>query len=423
MFLDYLAFIFYYIFSIILNNSLNDLEKLNEAIIYRNNQFINSVYAHELIYEKINQLNCSTGLVLLFNFSNIDSISANVGNFAASNIKNKLIENIANIFNKYQPIFYLTEKNEYACFFPVHNFELNKLKLLYEGNYKTIRPDNDPLNEFAVLFNALPNKLIFDNQEISIKVNTSMAIYGIQSCDLKQLEYECRRNFTNLISSKNHNVIYVNNPAKNYFDFINKDVLKHLSRFLPKKDLYLEVQKIASWPEKADVYKAEINCLPKLLFNQEQIKKSALKEHLYVPVARFLAYESLKAFKKLKLDNTTKIVINYPLSFLSSKEFVLEFFFRKIENLNLDLKQIILKFDLNDHYIYNNDLINNLKRIQESAVRLYYCNANDLDIDLIIKVKPDFISLDFLKSQTKLKETLMKYLKEKEMVFIDQILV
>lgn len=411
MLFDFLTFIFFYLIFIGNDKVIDNLEKLNRAIMYNNKQFINASYAHQLIKKKINQLNCNAGLVILFNFSNIDNVYLQIGNYAASKIKANLIQSLSEIYKKYNPIFYVTDQNEYACFFPINDFRINNMQILYKSNYQNKHLKNDPLYEFSELLNTLPSFVKYNDKIVKVKINASIAIYGIHNCDLNLLEARCRINLLNFVGSKNNNVIYVNNPLKNDEENLKNVNYEALAELIPYKSLYFNFIKTKN--DKAFQYwfEPEISCVSKLYFNNKQILAQAKKLNLYEEVSRFLAYESIKKFLEHKPKNTYKLIIDYPINYLSSLNFVGSFFYRKILNSSLNPKQIILRLNLNDNFISTKELLDNVEYIKKIGCSILLINANDSKLDLIKKIQPDFLKTDYQNNESILSKTFVQWMK------------
>lgn len=199
--------------------------------MYEKQYFLNSVKAESIIKDKLKKDNVNLGLMIIFSFSNIDKLPIQLGNYASTYVQKVLLEKIVKNFNNIDVLFYLTQRNEYACFFFLKDFDLNELSLIYKGNNSSRRYNNDPFFDVYQGLNSVPNNIHYNDLVEQINLNASGAIYGLHSCSFKQLEHLCRITRDSILPSQRKNILQIYNPSEIIDVKRNYDEIKKLNNF------------------------------------------------------------------------------------------------------------------------------------------------------------------------------------------------
>lgn len=128
-----------------------------------------------------------------------------------------------------------------------------------------------------------------------------------------------------------------------------------------------------------------------MLFNIDEIKTYALNKNIYNSTLRIIGMQTLKQFVNIRQYKKSCIIIDYPLNFVISNQFSLGDFRNKLQVLNLEPENIILKFDLSENqnlWIDNKNLIN----LKNLGIKTFFTNVNENNLVLITDFKPDFIN-------------------------------
>ena len=100
----------------------------------------------------------------------------------------------------------------------------------------------------------------------------------------------------------------------------------------------------------------------------------------------------MQSINKFKNENyNLPLLIEYPLNYILSSNFNINSFQRKINLMNIDLNNIILKLNLNDINIQNdnNYLYKNLNSLIDLGIKIYFFNFDETYIDFIRYFKPN----------------------------------
>lgn len=368
----------------------NKVRLIDSSKIYENKYFLNPNIAINTIKKYIKNNNVNFGIIIVFDLINFNRLPNLWGNNVSKHIKNLILDDLVNAFKELNPFFFMTNSNEFACFINLKSFNGN-LKAIYDGNSKQIRSSNDAVRQIQNCMLNLPKNISYQNKVQQIYAGAYAAIYGVHSYDLEQLVKLCMVTKQKSLSGKrgvvldvyNPSVIKLINPIENSI-FINKYFLPH--NFQVK--LLVDKNIIAD----TSVYHAHISCLNKLLLNIDEIKSFAYNKKVYNNTLRMIGMQVLKAFVNCKNFRNSKIIIDYPINFVTSEQFNLGEFKTKLQTLNLQPENIILSFDLTElekNWIDPVNLIN----IRNIGIKIIFTNITKSNLHVIHDIKPDFICL------------------------------
>ena len=381
----FILYVITYFLGIFIQNLINKINYLNESSVFRTNNFYKQSYA----LEKINETKTKNhfGLMCLINFSNMYNLPIQLGNHLSNYIIQKFLDCFVDSLKKLNPIFFITNKNEYAFYIPIKKMDLNLIKNSYKGNFEIKRDNNDPLKNIEKLLENIPTNLVYDNNNFIVKFHVSTSIYGFHSNDNIDLIKKCRISFKNK-SINNINSINLYNPNLDIKFKINYEELKNLQTHFDLNDLEIKLN------YKNKICVPTITSINHLLFDIDDIKKYAKEHNIYTILLRWIAMQTLYKYQQSKLDK--KLLVEYPLNYILDSQFNVNTFLKKINLLNIDIKNIIIKFDLKDIDYDNVNLYyyNNLDSLNQLGIKIYFYNFDEKYIKFIKYFKPNWISID-----------------------------
>jgi len=245
-----------------------------------------------------------------------------------------------------QPVFFMTKSNEYGCFINLQEFK-GDLEAIYDGNNKQIRASNDAVRPIQNKMINLPKNISYKNKIEQIYAGGYASLYGIHSYDLDQLLDLCTITKQKSSSIKRGIVLDVYNPGEIKLDdpIVYKPTINN--EFL-SKDFQISLNNKKITINDLKVYIPSICCVNKMLFNIDEIKTYALNKNIYNSTLRIIAMQTLKQFVNIRQYKKSCIILDYPLNFVTSNQFSLGDFRNKLQALNLEPENIILKFDLSE---------------------------------------------------------------------------
>ncbi len=382
-----LLFIIFYLTNIIINKNIKEIQWLTENQIYIKNKFYNYPIAKKIIKNKTYN---HKGILIIFYFTNLYNLPIKLGNYIANNFHKYILNNIKNNLKKFDPIFFITPKNEYACFITLDDETNLDLKQIYSGNTLKTRNQNDPLKKYEKTLKKIPTKIIYDNNIVELTLKTSGSIYGVHNYDLNQLLKYCEINHDG-------NILYIYNPNINNINHNQYTSKLDIYKYFNYDDIYIDLTKKISINNK-NVILPNINCINHLLFDMNDIKFYIQTNNIYDIALRWIAMITLKKYNKLNSNNS--IVIDYPINYILSNEFDINIFLKKILILNIDIKNIILVLDLKYFNLMNYN-INNLILLKEKNIKIWFNNFDIEHIDLLNLFTPNYITYnkDFVKDK------------------------
>lgn len=367
----------------------NKIKSIDNSKLYENKYFINSNNVNNYLHSYIKNNNINFGIIIIFDLINFNRLPHLWGNSVTKYIKNLVLDDLVSALNSMQPVFFMTKSNEYGCFINLQEFK-GDLKAIYDGNNKQIRASNDAVRPIQNKMINLPKNISYKNKIEQIYAGGYASLYGIHSYDLDQLLDLCTVTKQKSSSIKRGIVLDVYNPGEIKLDdpIVYKPTINN--EFL-SKDFQISLNNKKITINDLKVYTPSICCVNKMLFNIDEIKTYALNKNIYNSTLRIIGMQTLKQFVNIRQYKKSCIIIDYPLNFVISNQFSLGDFRNKLQVLNLEPENIILKFDLSENqnlWIDNKNLIN----LKNLGIKTFFTNVNENNIVLITDFKPDFIN-------------------------------
>lgn len=369
------------------------VKAIDSSKAYENKYFLNYSYAISNIKKYIKTNDVKYGVVVIFNFINLNALPNLWGNNIARKIQNYVLQDIIDGMKWLEPIFFVTESGEYACFINLKSFNGN-VEAIYSGNNKQIRSSFDALRKIQNSMLNLSKTISYENKNQQIYTGAYASLYGVHSYDIDQLIRLCLVTKQKSFSTKKGGVILnVYNPSSiNLIKPIEVDI-KEKVIFNPL-EFQIKLFKTDLTYNGLTFYDSSVACVNKLLFNFEEIKNYALNKQDYEITTRMVAMKVLRNYMGLRNTKNSAIIIDYPLNFVLSNKFNVGEFKTKLESLNLSTEDVVLRFDLNELKNYKLDDFTNLQNLKNVGCILFFNNANAEFGKILSKIKPDFIKFD-----------------------------
>lgn len=378
------------------------IKAIDSSKVYENEYFLNYGYAIKNIKNYIKRNNVNYGVVIVFNFINLNALPNLWGNNIAKQIQSYVLKDIIDSLKWLDPIFFITEDSEYACFVNLKNFNGN-VKAIYVGNNKQIRSSLDALRQIQNSMLNLSKTISYNNKSQQIYTGAYASLYGIHSYDINQLIKLCLVTKQKSFSTKKSGVILnVYNP--NQINLIKpiEFKIKESVIFNPL-DFQIHMKKTKYIYNNLTLYDSNVSCVNKLLFNYEEIKNYASNNQEYDVTSRMIAMKVLRTYINLKNIKNSAVIIDYPLEFVLSNNFNLGEFKAKLESLNLQAENVALRFDFGELKKLKVENFTNLQNIKNIGCLLIFTNTIENFGKIINNVKPNFISFNkkyvFLKEE------------------------
>lgn len=369
------------------------IQSINDIRIYDNQYFFNSNLAQSQIQKIIKQENSSFGVMILFDLINFNTLHPIWGNSGAKFIQKKILKEIVNSFKNLNTIFFMTSENEYACFVTLNNFNNQNLKEIYIGNNKQIRSFNDPVKQIQNAMLNIPRNVFYKNNSKKIIAGAYGSIYGIHSNDITQLINLCYKTKQKSYSSRRTNILYVYDPNKIHIGNKIKEINYQNHYFQPNNFQINLINKKNVLLSNKDYYILDVCYLDRLLIGLDNIKSFATSMNVYEHTIRMIAMQALKIYSNISTPIKSKknpIILDYPINYVISENFNLGNFKNKLETLNVDIDNIIFKFDL-DNFSNIDAEFYNLNSLQKMGLKFIFNNLNINNISILEKIQPNFV--------------------------------
>lgn len=352
---------FYYYLQLILFHMIDvvyiNYSKLETFATSDEISFYKISLAQQVINNKIRLERTSTGLIIIFTLNLKSEVFLTTEAATISKLKQLRIIREKFLIHYPKTLFSRINQLDYLAFIP---FDISdyQISVSYQNNFSTKRTSDDFLFEIDQFFNEI-------NQNYNFDIHAGVTIYGLQSCDLNELISSAKFLLTKQIRRHNAaNVIlfdYSRIQINSSYNIKINDLSLYINSLKINFTLALSHQKIY-YPTvyflMANKY-APITSLARTLSYDDELF-----------LQRYIAIEILKQSKKLTFD---KLVINYPLNFVLSDKFNFELFIKRINNLGINAKNLIICFDL-------------INQLTLSKQQLNVLNSfNDYDFELAIK--------------------------------------
>lgn len=396
---NFLSLAFLFIFDVIayfigffIKKAFDKTENLSNKAIYENNYFINNNFAKNEIKKSIDVKNTRIGYIVIFKFVDLEkqlfSVGKKITNSLLDEIGKKIVESVENK----NIIFFKTKNNDFACFITT-NQNVVDLNILYKASNNDY--GNNELTKYANIFDNLPKKINYNNQTIYLGMKGFVSIYGVHSCDIDELIDKCDI-FANSYDIKRDNFFQFFDHKKASSDPLFSDYLSLMNVFDTNEIIISLVKSNAySFNDKKNIIivKPSYFYLKKFMINKNKIYDLVPFEYRDVFVAH-LSARSLKEFSYYKNNKTQKILLDFPLSRLNKNDFSLSLLLKKINLYEIKPEQIILNFDIGNEFYDLLLLKDNFMKIKNANIGISFCNVNELNLNLINQIKPDFIRFE-----------------------------
>jgi len=277
----------------------------------------------------------------------------------------------------YKNSFYFkATTNYYGIFLPLEN--LNNIKVIFDGNKKVNRPEEDPLSDF--------DNIIFDvKNEYKVDINIGGSLYGIQSYDMDELLEFAKFLFSPTVVNRNNSRIII-------YDF--KRIKDRLKETIAVTNLPININNLdisfLKGVSKENIYYPSIICEDNLSDENNKMSslnkilkgKLSVKEKSYI--LRHVSYQTLRSFDK----KNSSVVIFYSEDYLGSNDFKKIEFIQKI-NRFMDVERVIIGLFISKKL--NKKIIENINDLKNSGFRFALLNPTNNTQEQINQLKPNFL--------------------------------
>ncbi len=318
--------------------------------------------AQNALVKMIDEERISIGLVMLLQIKTDNE-----------NIKSRILDKIRlSTSRKYKNTFYFKASATYYGVF----FELPedfKLDVALSNNKAPERTEDDVLE-------PITRELDRISKEESVQIIASGSIYGLQSYSITELIEHARYLMTPVVSRANANSLII-------YDF--KRVKERLNETTKVRSLPLDTEKMNISFLRG--LSSELIYYPSISFSGDDgtffqiINSDSLTIEQKNILLRYTSYQVLRKFG----DREGHLVLYYPLSFLSSDEFKLRDFIKKI-NRYIDEKRVIIGIDTSMGNL-NDYLEHNLNDLRQIGVKIASINPSTITQEQHDFIKPDYI--------------------------------
>lgn len=285
--------------------------------------------------------------------------------------------------NYVDSLFLRIDSDTYGIFFKLNKFDL-ELEEFYKNNEQKIRGKDF----FKYLEDIFINiKIINYENEIKLKkLRVGISLYGVSTNDMNSLIYNSKSLLKENLIGDYRSIIQVFNFKKQHHDYLIKEPLKDLDMEFYSSSL--NINYYISTIESKNIYYYKISFKTndkKETYLNAISKQTQTQKDLF---DRYLAYEVLKDF--FQSNRKGMIVINYPINYLSAKDFAINSFEKKLKSQNIDPKKIIIRLEYKEIFLIKNDtfLIKNIYSLQKIGINF---SINNLTEKITDKLKPDFL--------------------------------
>jgi len=259
---------------------------------------------------------------------------------------------------------------------PLEN--LNNIKVIFDGNKKVNRPEEDPLSDF--------DNIIFDvKNEYKVDINIGGSLYGIQSYDMDELLEFAKFLFSPTVVNRNNSRIII-------YDF--KRIKDRLKETIAVTNLPININNLdisfLKGVSKENIYYPSIICEDNLSDENNKMSslnkilkgKLSVKEKSYI--LRHVSYQTLRSFDK----KNSSVVIFYSEDYLGSNDFKKIEFIQKI-NRFMDVERVIIGLFISKKL--NKKIIENINDLKNSGFRFALLNPTNNTQEQINQLKPNFL--------------------------------
>ncbi|AKX33737.1 hypothetical protein SLITO_v1c00690 [Spiroplasma litorale] len=363
--------------------------KLQNIVVYENQYYLNYSSSNSQILNLISQEKVRYGIYSNFYIAEFDKLEKKVSN----NIKDYIFNSIAtsaykSISEKFKKvIFFKTNYKTFGVFIPIENLS-NDIK-------KT--------PELTKLFNtliSLQTIFLIKSYKIKINIRSVSSFYGVHSNDLNNLNdlnnYMIKNQL--LIIEESHTIanpseILIEKNKLRKISSLNEVVNLNLHTTLYEPIYNLEKKDFSGYFLNGIINGEELNS--QTFYKTKKLIDDMGLTSLFL---RYLSLSSLKDYsRKIGTDKFDKLIfVNYDSDYLSSSSFDKDEFILKLKNLKINLKNLVLNFEINKEINSKATLKNNIMFLKSNNIKTSISNfGNELtDYSLIQCYEPDFIFLE-----------------------------
>lgn len=338
------------LYIIVWNKSIKFLESLiriNNLSYFENEYFLNSKQGIKEIKKKTKDI--QFGLNIKFSFDLISSQMYQYDNETRDFVVSELLKQLQINLYKYKPIFYIDLYGHFSCFIDISDhikdFKMNNL-------FKS-----DETKNLIWQLSNFPNSITIDQNELPIKLQKFMSIYGIHSNDIYELQEI--NNYLYKYGYDQEFILYKPHIHDLYIEKIN--ILNIL-----KEKIYIDKLKIELDLSKKTIITPKYKYLP-LLYNNDEVLFYFKKINLLEEVLRYLFMQTINAFSNLSLEekHKRKIELIMPVNYMFHDNFNVNKMLKKLERKKIKPSDIVLRINFNEVINFQNyqDKIINLMNL------------------------------------------------------------
>ncbi|WP_339022898.1 EAL domain-containing protein [Spiroplasma endosymbiont of Crioceris asparagi] len=399
-----------YGFVVIVEKIYNHALRLKNIVKFENDYYLNYSSKNSFLLEQIFDKNIKYGIYIHFFVSNYELFEKNLNSATRESIMKNITDQIYQLFVQKFPnaVFFKENYKTYGLFLPLETYGKiikNPTKFIGES-----------IPQLEELICKLKLDFFYNSYKISLQIKNSVAFFGVDSNDFKELSYfnQYNERFNKSLRADKLNVI---NVAKIHQHENIKHQINALSSSIDL-NLFTPVYKPIYSCEASDYIGYEIDyafegyLITEKVF--EENMRNIQKLELNSLFTRYISLIGVKRYKKdvEKLKNK-KVFIKYDLNTFCEKTFDVEEFILKLEENDVNFQNLYLGFD----YLFE---IKNVEVFQKNIEKILQCGIKTFifnyefdkeKIQYVLLTKPSYVWIN--------NENWAKYLELK--VYVDFI--
>ncbi len=230
--LQFIQFLFYSIFICLLhlsflvltvniNKITGNAFSLKQSILY-DDFFVKTEYSKSALRNYVKKNNISNAIIFKVKFYGIDDLQEKKGQSLADEIQKKLLLRLVKRFGTHN-LFIKSAWNEKIMVMKTGKISRKDIINVNQGKMS----DNESLIELQKIINSIPTEIIINNEKYPMRIKLFSSVYGIQSCDLNELEmniFKCEEKYS---ENKDSNFFIFDSVSnQKYEDIINTNKLR-----------------------------------------------------------------------------------------------------------------------------------------------------------------------------------------------------
>ncbi len=384
---------------------INNILDINDLTIYQTENYYNYKYAYKMISKKqfknnmllncsiyINKVNCAPE----YTIEVVNKLNSFLRNFVYYKVK------------KYNPIFFI---NKFGLISFVLEIKDNELSNDLSNPFAK---QNKILYELKQLLSKIDKYILIDGDKVPLDIKFMFSIIGSQIQSIQNVDDINKIILMRHKNDKKTNFILFD-PILHEASKIETINLNNIGLEKSKIKLSIDVSNVRkSWLELNVLY------MPNLIFNRIDFINFIKTQDKYVDIFRYLSYETLKLFQK---EDDKKLILDYPYEQLTNYHFDYQAFKAKINELELDPDDIIIRIKVNYKKQDFGALAQNILILKSYKFRIWLEDVDEDSVWLLEQTLPEYCNLDqtyvFIDSYNKFKVKFQEYCDSKQITLLN----